>query len=72
MSWETEAEMRKWQQHIDTFFADNYPNMEVQIDYGISWEEDWTKLRTRLPVARSSTCAGCMILAPSRMPSLAW
>ena len=46
MSWETEAEMRKWQQHIDTFFADNYPNMEVQIDYGISWEEYWTKLQT--------------------------
>jgi multiple sugar transport system substrate-binding protein len=46
MSWETEAEMRKWQQHIDKFFADNYPNMEVQIDYGISWDEYWTKLQT--------------------------
>ena len=46
MSWETEAEMRKWQQHIDKFFADNYPNMKVQIDYGISWEEYWTKLQT--------------------------
>src|SRR5262245_14196868 len=45
MSWETEAEMRKWQRHINTFFDTNYPNMEVQIDYGIPWEEYWTKLQ---------------------------
>jgi multiple sugar transport system substrate-binding protein len=46
MSWETEAEMRKWQRHLDTFFSANYPNMEVQVDYGIPWDEYWTKLQT--------------------------
>jgi multiple sugar transport system substrate-binding protein len=46
MSWETEAEMRKWQLHINNFFKKNYPNMEVQIDYGIPWDEYWTKLQT--------------------------
>ena len=70
MSWETEAEMRKWQLHIDKF-VDNYPNMKVQIDYGISWEGTGRSCRPRSPVARSSTCAGCTIHAPSRTPSLA-
>jgi multiple sugar transport system substrate-binding protein len=46
MSWETEAEMRKWQLHINSFFEENYPNLEVQIDYGIPWDEYWTKLQT--------------------------
>lgn len=46
MSWETEAEMRKWQRHLDTFFADNYPNMTPQVDFGIAWDEYWTKLQT--------------------------
>ena len=26
MSWETEAEMRKWQRHLDAFFSANNPN----------------------------------------------
>ncbi len=48
MSWEGEAEMRKWLLHMNTFFEDNYPDMELQIDYGISWEEYWTKLQTTI------------------------
>jgi multiple sugar transport system substrate-binding protein len=48
MSWETEAEMRKWQRHINNFFDTNYPNMEVQIDFGIPWDDYWTKLQTTI------------------------
>ena len=48
LSWEGEAEMRKWLLHMNTFFDTNYPDMELQIDYGISWEEYWTKLQTTI------------------------
>lgn len=48
MSWEGEAEMRKWLLHMNNFFEANYPDMELQIDYGISWEEYWTKLQTTI------------------------
>ncbi len=48
MSWESEAEMRKWRLHIDRFFQTYYPNMTPQIDYGISWDEYWTKLQTTI------------------------
>lgn len=46
MSWETEAEMRKWFQHTDAFFSTRYPNLKPEIEYGITWADYWTKLQT--------------------------
>lgn len=48
MSWEGEGEMRKWLLHINRFFDTYYPNMEVEVDWGIAWGEYWTKLPTQL------------------------
>ena len=45
MSWEGEEEMRKWSKHIDSFFAEQYPKMTPQIDWGIEWGQYWTKLQ---------------------------
>jgi multiple sugar transport system substrate-binding protein len=47
-SWEGEEEMRKWLLHFDNFFKANYPNAKVQGDWGIDWDEYWTKLPTQL------------------------
>lgn len=47
-SWEGEAEMRKWLLHFDNFFKGNYPNMELQGDWGVPWGEYWTKMPTQL------------------------
>ena len=46
MSWETEAEMRKWFRHTETFFSTRYPKMTPEIEYGIPWADYWTKLQT--------------------------
>jgi len=45
LSWEDEGEMRKWLLHINRFFDEYYPNMEVEIDWGVAWAEYWTKLQ---------------------------
>ena len=34
MSWETEAEMRKWFRHTEAFFSTRYPKMTPEIEYG--------------------------------------
>jgi len=47
-SWEGEAEMRKWLHHFDNFFKENYPNATVNADWGVPWDEYWTKLPTQL------------------------
>ena len=46
ISWETEAEMRKWFQHMNAFFENDYPNMTLEVEYGINWDDYWTKLQT--------------------------
>ena len=46
--WEGEAEMRKWLLHFDNFFNVNYPNVEVQGDWGVPWGDYWTKMPTQL------------------------
>jgi len=47
-SWEGEEEMRKWLLHFDNFFKTNYPKMQVHGDWGIDWNEYWTKMPTQL------------------------
>ncbi|RIK36594.1 MAG: hypothetical protein DCC55_26860 [Chloroflexi bacterium] len=47
-SWEGEEEMRKWLLHFDNFFSQNYPNVQVQGDWGVPWGEYWTKMPTQL------------------------
>lgn len=47
MSWEGQAEMKKWNLHITNFFAD-YPDMKPSVDYGIEWDQYWTKLQTSI------------------------
>ena len=46
MSWETEAEMRKWFRHTEEFFATRYPNLTPELEYGTAWADYWTKLQT--------------------------
>lgn len=46
--WEGEAEMRKWLLHMDNFFGSNYPNVDVQGDWGVPWDDYWTKMPTQL------------------------
>lgn len=46
--WEGEAEMRKWLLHFDNFFGTNYPNVDVQGDWGVPWSDYWTKMPTQL------------------------
>jgi multiple sugar transport system substrate-binding protein len=45
MSWESEEEMRKWRLHIDDFFKAHYPKINVQLDWGVEWDQYWTKLQ---------------------------
>lgn len=47
MSWEGQAEMKKWDLHMDAFFK-GYPEMKPAVDFGIAWEEYWTKLQTSI------------------------
>ena len=46
MSWEGEGEMRKWLLHINKFFNTYYPNVKQTIDWGVAWDDYWTKLAT--------------------------
>lgn len=46
--WEGEAEMRKWLLHFDNFFKANYPNVDLQGDWGVPWGDYWTKMPTQL------------------------
>lgn len=46
LSWESEEEMRKWKLHIDNFFKQHYPKMQVQLDWGVEWDQYFTKLQT--------------------------
>lgn len=48
MSWESEAEMRKWFLHTEKFFSTWYPNLKPEIEYGITWADYWTKLQTTI------------------------
>jgi multiple sugar transport system substrate-binding protein len=58
MSWEDEGEMRKFLLHIDRFFKTFYPGMKPEIEWGIPWDEYWTKLST--------------LMAAGTPPDLAW
>ena len=58
MSWEDEGEMRKFLLHIDRFFKTFYPEMKVEIEWGIPWAEYWTKLPT--------------LMAAGTPPDMAW
>lgn len=46
--WEGEAEMRKWLLHFNNFFGQNYPNVDVQGDWGVPWADYWTKMPAQL------------------------
>jgi ABC-type glycerol-3-phosphate transport system substrate-binding protein len=46
MSWESEKEMAKWKVHINDFFNKYHPKMTPQVDYGINFNNYWTKLQT--------------------------
>lgn len=58
VSWEDEGEMRKFLLHIDRFFQSFYPGMKPEIEWGIPWDEYWTKLST--------------LMAAGTPPDLAW
>jgi len=58
MSWEDEGEMRKFLLHIERFFTTYYPNINYEIEWGIPWNEYWTKLPT--------------LLAAGTPPDMAW
>lgn len=47
MTWEGQAEMQKWNTHIKGFFS-SYPEMKPAVDFGIEWEQYWTKLQTSI------------------------
>ena len=46
MSWENKDEMKKWRLHLGDFFEQNYPKIKWEVDFGLAWEEYWTKLQT--------------------------
>jgi multiple sugar transport system substrate-binding protein len=46
--WEGEGEMRKWLLHIDRFFNKYYPNMEVDVNWGVPWGDYWTTLPAQI------------------------
>lgn len=45
MTWEGKDEMKKWNYHLGNFFK-KYPDMKWSVDFGIEWEQYWTKLQT--------------------------
>jgi len=57
MSWEDEGEMRKFILHYERFFRKYYPNLKPQFDWGIPWEEYWTKLQTSIAAGASPDIA---------------
>ena len=58
MSWESEFQFKKWNKIINTFFETYYPNMKVQLDWGISFGN----YNIKLPV----------LLAGGEPPDLVW
>jgi len=58
MSWESAFQFKKWNLIIDTFFKTYYPNLKVQLDWGISFGN----YNTKLPV----------LLAGGSPPDLVW
>jgi len=58
MSWESAFQFKKWNRIIDTFFKLYYPNIKVQIDWGVSFGN----YNTKLPV----------LLAGGSPPDLVW
>ncbi len=58
MSWEDEGEMRKFLLAMDRFFNTFYPSVKPEIEWGIPWDEYWTKLPA--------------LLAAGSPPDLAW
>ena len=48
MTWEGKDEMKKWNLHLGNFFKKNYPKMKWEVDFGLTWEEYWTKLQTTI------------------------
>jgi len=45
MTWEGKDEMKKWNYHMTNFFK-KYPDLKWSVDFGIEWEQYWTKLQT--------------------------
>lgn len=45
MTWEGKDEMKKWNFHMTNFFK-KYPDLKWSVDFGIEWEQYWTKLQT--------------------------
>ena len=45
MTWEGKDEMKKWNFHMGNFFK-KYPDLKWSVDFGLAWEEYWTKLQT--------------------------
>ena len=58
MSWESEFQFKKWNKIINKFFETFYPNMNVQLDWGISFGN----YNIKLPV----------LLAGGEPPDLVW
>jgi len=58
MNWESDAEMVKWQKCINDFFAKYYPDVKVEINNGVDYDEYPIKLR--------------ILIAAGNPPDLAW
>ena len=58
MSWEVEWKVRPFLMHVDRFFSNYYPNIEVEFEWGVPWGEYWAKLPT--------------LLAAGTPPDMAW
>jgi multiple sugar transport system substrate-binding protein len=88
ISWEGEFEFIKWFLEIDRFFKHYYPNVKVEINWGVDWNTYWTKLPTMLAAGdvpdliwmhdtRNQTFAAKGMLLPlddyiKKLPPLGW
>jgi len=88
ISWEGEFEFIKWFLGIERFFKHYYPNVKVEINWGVDWNTYWTKLPTMLAAGdvpdliwmhdtRNETFAAKGMLLPlddyiKKLPPLGW
>src|SRR5579884_3067661 len=46
MSWDGAVDIKKWEKPIGDFFKKYYPKMKWDLQYGLTWDNYWTKLQT--------------------------
>lgn len=57
MSWESEEEMQKWLQYLNEYLDDHYAEVKLEPDYGLPWNDYWTKLQTSIAGGAPPTMA---------------